>query len=154
MGHDERMAEMYERLRGHVTRSLAGGEPLHGVLLATQQSLFKGRMVALGVTPERLVLQPLTRKFDADGSPTVLHYGDVTRAELDGAAGGWITPTAALMDRAAGRLELRTASGDKFRLMMMHGEGLLGGLGGGERQQEGVEALVGWLGRWEAAQSG
>jgi hypothetical protein len=45
------------------------------------------------------------------------------------------------MDKAAVQLDLRTTSGDKLKLMLMSGAGPLGGLGGGETQRQGVEAL-------------
>lgn len=34
---------------------------------------------------------------------------------------------------------------EKLKLMLMRGTGPLGGLGGGETQREGVEALAGWF---------
>jgi hypothetical protein len=46
-----------------------------------------------------------------------------------------------------GHLKLKTADGEKLKLMMMRGTGPLGGLGGGEEQQLGVEALGAWFER-------
>ena len=45
------------------------------------------------------------------------------------------------MDKVAVQLDLRTTSGQKLKLMLMSGTGPLGGLGGGETQRQGVEAL-------------
>jgi hypothetical protein len=45
------------------------------------------------------------------------------------------------------RLKLRTTGGEKLNLMLMRGEGkVLGKLGGGEGQREGLEALGSWFG--------
>ena len=44
------------------------------------------------------------------------------------------------------RLEIRTTDGEKLKLMLMRGEGkILGGLGGGETQRRGLEALAEWF---------
>ena len=50
------------------------------------------------------------------------------------------------MDRVSVTLKLRTSDGEKLKLMMMRGDGPLGGLGGGETQREGVRALGAWFG--------
>jgi hypothetical protein len=53
--------------------------------------------------------------------------------------------SAAVMDGVAVTLKLKTTDWEKLNLMLMHGSGPLGGLGGGESQREGVEALAAWL---------
>jgi hypothetical protein len=51
-----------------------------------------------------------------------------------------------VLDHAAVRLEIKTTDGEKLKLMLMRGEGkLLGGLGGGETQRQGVQALGDWF---------
>ena len=52
---------------------------------------------------------------------------------------------AAIMDGVAVTLKLRTTDGEKLKLMLMRGSGPLGGLGGGETQRQGVEALGTWF---------
>ena len=49
------------------------------------------------------------------------------------------------MDGAAVTLKIRTTDGDKLKLMMMRGTGVLGKLGGGETQRRGLEALAAWF---------
>ena len=49
------------------------------------------------------------------------------------------------MDGVAVTLKLRTTDGEKLKLMLMRGTGPLGGLGGGETQRQGVEALGTWF---------
>jgi hypothetical protein len=50
-----------------------------------------------------------------------------------------------VLDLSAIALTLRTADGEKVKLMMMNGAGVLGGLGGGQAQRDGVLALADWL---------
>jgi hypothetical protein len=124
---------------------LEPGEELQGVCAASQQQgLFRGRAVALAVTERRLILQPLDRRGEATGEASSLTPGDVADASADGVSGGWPSLGAALMDRMAVKLTIRTAGGKKVKLMMMRGEGRLGG---GEGQQRGVAALAGWFER-------
>ena len=51
------------------------------------------------------------------------------------------------MDSAAAELKIKTTGGEKLKLMMMRGEGPgpLAGLGGGEDQRLGMEAISGWF---------
>jgi hypothetical protein len=129
-------------------RLLEPGETLDGVCAASQQQgLFKGRAVAIGVTPRRLIVQPLDRRGDAAGDAQSIAPGDLAGASADGVSGGWPSLGAAVMDRAAVRLTVRTTGGEKLKLMMMRGGGVLGG---GEGQQRGVEALAEWFARADA----
>lgn len=102
--------------------------------------------MAIGVTDRRLLVQPLDRRGNADGPARSITPGDVASAKAGGAGGGWYNVYAGIMDEAAVGLEIRTVGGEKLKLMMMRGEGAaLGGLGGGESQRRGVEALAEWF---------
>jgi hypothetical protein len=125
--------------------SLAADEELLGACVATQVGIFRGRQVAIGVTADRLLVQGMNRKFEPDGPPISLDPGRLASAKAEGAGGGWPEFGAAIMDGVAVTLKLRTVDGEKLKLMMMRGTGPLGGLGGGEDQREGVEALGGWF---------
>lgn len=124
---------------------LEPGEQMQGACVASQVGLLKGRQVALGVTDRRLIVQGMNRKFEAAGEATSLPPERLARVSADGAGGGWMTVSAAVMDGAAVTLKLKTTDGEKLKLMLMRGTGPLGGLGGGETQREGVEALAAWL---------
>ncbi|HEX8648008.1 MAG TPA: hypothetical protein VF715_14030 [Thermoleophilaceae bacterium] len=137
------MTDFDSKHRPVLERLLEPGETLDGICAASQQlGLFKGRAVALGVTPRRLILQPLDRRGDADGEATSLAPGDIAAAGADGVSGGWPSLASAVMDRAAVKLTVKTRGGEKLKLMMMRGGGVLGG---GEGQQRGVEALARWF---------
>lgn len=142
------MADLGEKLRPVAESLLADGEELRGCCVATQSSLFKGRMVAIAVTDGRLIVQGLTRRFEPDGEPISLPPERIAEAKAEGGGGGWPEVGAAIMDRASVALKLRTNDGEKLKLLMMRGEGsVLGPLGGGETQRQGVQALGEWFAR-------
>lgn len=134
-----------DKLRAALEPSLAPEEELRGACVATQVGLFKGRQVALGVTPSRLLVQGMNRKFEPDGPVLSLPPERLADAKAEGAGGGWPEVGAAIMDGAAVTLKLRTSDGEKLKLTMMRGTGPLGALGGGEDQRAGVEALAAWF---------
>lgn len=139
------MAELGDNLRAAIEPALEAGEQLRGVCVATQQSMFKGRQVAIATTDGRLIVQGMTRKFEPDGEPILLPPERIADASTEGAGGGWPEISAALMDGAAVTLKLKTTDGEKLKLMMMRGTGPLGGLGGGDEQREGVQAIAEWF---------
>jgi hypothetical protein len=49
------------------------------------------------------------------------------------------------LDSAAVTIQLKTANGDKYKLSLMRGTGIVGKLGGGEGQQAGIKALADWF---------
>jgi hypothetical protein len=107
-------------------------------------SLFKGRMVVLVVTPERLIVQGLTRRFEPDGEPLSLTPDRIAQASAEGGGGRWATIESIVMDRASVAVKLRTVDGEKLKLMLMRGGGPLGG---GEIQRSGLAALGAWFAR-------
>ena len=135
------------KYRRHLEAQLEGGEELRGVCVASQQKgMFKGGAVALGVTDRRLLVQSLNRRGDPDGAVLSISPEQVASAKAGPAGGGWINVDMAILDHAAVRVEVRTTDGEKLKLMLMRGEGkVLGGLGGGEAQRQGIEALASWF---------
>ena len=117
------MDELATKLRAAVEPLLAEGEEIRGVCIASQVGMFKGRAVALATTSERLIVQGLDRKLAAKDEPILLTHADIERASADGAGGGWAELTAAVMDKVAVKLDLRTTSGEKLKLMLMSGTG-------------------------------
>jgi hypothetical protein len=140
------------KYRPHLEAQLEGGEELRGVCVASQQkSMFKGGAVALGVTDRRLMVQPLDRRGDPDGPVDSIAPDQVASAKAGGAGGGWWSVTTGILDHAAVRLEVKKKDGEKLKVMLMRGEGkLLGKLGGGEAQRQGLEALAGWFRAFDA----
>ena len=125
---------------------LSDGEQLRGWCLATEQSAFSGHTTVLAVTDQRLLLQPVDRKYRAKGDALTIRPGELAKASADDAGGGWWNATAPIMDNVAVILKLETTTGEKRKLTMARGgDGMIGKLAGGDAQQQGIEALAEWL---------
>jgi len=144
------MPDLEAKLIPILEQGLEPGETLVGACVASQVKTFKGGIVGIGVTEQRLIVQRLTRKFEPDGEALSLPPERIAEASAEGAGGGWADVSSAIMDKAAVTLKLKTTEGEKLKLMMMRGTGPLGRLGGGEVQRQGVEALAAWFGSHEA----
>jgi len=139
------MPDFSSVVRPHLENTLDPGETLAGVCAATQQSAFKGRSVAVGVTDRRLLLAPLDRRGRPNGDVISIRPEEITGAQAQGAGGGWASVGPAVLDSAAVTIQLKTANGDKYKLSLMRGTGIFGKLGGDEGQQAGIKALAGWF---------
>ena len=139
------MADIESKYRAHLEAQ--AGEELRGLCIASRQKgMFKGGAAVIGVTDRRLLVQPLDRRGEPDGAAQTIAPEQVASAKAGPAGGGWFNVDAVVLDHAAVRLEIKTTDGDKLKLMLMRGEGkLLGKLGGGETQREGVQALGRWF---------
>ena len=146
------MADLDSKYRPLLEARLEGGEELRGVCIASQQKgMFKGGAVALGITDRRLLVQSLDRRGDPDGTLQSLAREQIASAKAGPAGGEWFNVDAVVLDHAAVRLQIHTTDGEKLKLMLMRGEGkLLGKLGGGEAQRQGLEALGEWFSGIEA----
>jgi hypothetical protein len=143
------VADLEAKYRRHLASQLEVGEELSAHCIASQQKgLFRGGAVAIGVTDRRLLVQPLDRRGEPESPPQSIAREQVSSAKAGPAGGEWFNVDAAILDHAAVRLEIRTIDGEKVKLMLMRGEGrVLGGLGGGEPQRRGIEALAEWFSR-------
>jgi hypothetical protein len=143
------VADLESTYRPGLESQLESGEELRGVCVASQQKgMFKGGAVTVGVTDRRILVQPLDRRGDPDGAAQSVASEQIQSAKAGGAGGGWWSVTTGILDHAAVRLEIRNTDGEKLKLMLMRGEGkLLGKLGGGEAQRQGLEALAEWFRR-------
>ena len=138
----------FQRIHGDHLRSLLDpGEELLGVAAVNwQRSMFKQTVSALGVTPSRLIIQPLDRKGRMSGEPPVfIRKEEISKGSYGGGGGMGSSPTSWIMDAASIEVKLKTTGGEKFKLMLMTGEGMLGGLGGGPSQRNGAEALIAFI---------
>lgn len=142
------MADLDPKYRPPLETRLEPGEELRGICVASERKgLFKGGAVALGVTDQRLLVQSLDRRGEPDGEPLSIGPEEVASAKAGPVGGEWFNVDAAILDHAAVRVEIHTTGDEKLKLMMMRGEGkVLGGLGGGEAQRRGIEALAEWFG--------
>ncbi|MBI5311035.1 MAG: hypothetical protein HZB14_08455 [Actinobacteria bacterium] len=103
-------------------------------------------MAAIVVTPDRLIVQDLTRKFEPKGEAVSMTPATIADVRAGGGGGGWYNASSMIMDELAVELKLRTTDGQKLKLLMMRSEGgLIGKLGGGETQRLGVQAIGEWF---------
>jgi hypothetical protein len=142
------MPDFSSVMRPHLEGALDVGEMLEGICAATQQSTFKGRSLAIGVTDRRILLAPMDRRGRPTQEVISLLPEQITSAKARGAGGGWASVVPAVMDSAAVTLQLETTGGERYKLNLMRGTGIFGKLGGGEAQREGMEALGRWLERF------
>lgn len=142
------MADLESKLRPLAESLLNPGEELLGACVATQQKTFKGWMVAIAVSPERLVIQKLNRKWEPDGEPLSLTPDRIAGTKVGGGGGMSASAAGLLMDEVATLLVIETTDGEKMKLRMMNADGgMLGKAGGGEIQRQGVVALGEWFER-------
>jgi hypothetical protein len=117
------LADAASKYRPQLESLLDPGEQLRGICVASQQrGMFKGGAVVIGTTDRRLIVQPLNRRGDANGEARSIPPDAITSARAGGAGGGWYTVTTGILDHAAVRLEIRTADGEKLKLMLMRGD--------------------------------
>jgi hypothetical protein len=139
--------DFHTQVRPRVEQLLAPGERLEGVCAATQQSTFRGSMVApLAVTDRRLLVQPLDRHAQPKGDAVSIPPDELATFDAVGLGGEWYDTEPSLLESSALTVRVKTANGPKLKLHMMRGgDGLLGRLGGGDAQQAGIAALAAWV---------
>ena len=138
------MADIKEKIGPVVDALLEPGETLEGMCVGSRSGLMSSKFVVLAVTDRRLIVQETDRKQNPKGEPV-----SVTAEEVAGSSTGRFMGegTAGIMNATSQKLTVKTASGEKLKLMMAKGGGPLGGLMGGETQEQGVQALNAWLAR-------
>jgi hypothetical protein len=144
------MSDFEAMLRPFAETVLEPGEEMLGTCIASQQTTFRGWMVAIVVTDRHLVLQRLkkSKQLEADGEPLRLAASDIASAKTGSTGDEFANPTIAVVDALAVTLRLRTTDGQKLKLMIMRGgDGAIARMGGGQTQSEGVEALGHWFQR-------
>ena len=142
-------SKIHTLVRPPLEASLAAGESLDGIVIANRRTTFSSQTAAIGVTPQRIVVQYLTRKNEPDGAPLSITVDDLRAAKVNVAGDEWWNTEWPLTD-AVLTMRLKLADGSKLTLDLMRGgDGLLGRLGGGDDQQAGVAALADWFQRAE-----
>ena len=139
------MADIGEKLRPVLAPLLEDGEALEGMCVGSQSGFLSSKFVVIGVTARRLIVQETDRKQRPKGVPTIVDAADFAGSKESGF--GTNPVTSSIMEKTSIKLTLKTAAGEKLKLMMAKGGGPLGGLMGGPTQEQGVEALQAWLQR-------
>jgi hypothetical protein len=127
-----------EKLHEVLDHSLLDGEAMLGRLLATHSKTFSASVYAIGVTPQRLILQPVGRALEAKGDPISITPPDVRKSSVDGIGGGM----AEFLKSDAGEIRIETAD-HKFKLAALGGG--MDQLFTGDAQRDGKQALIEFL---------
>ena len=138
------MADIKEKIGPVVDALLEPGETLEGMCVGSQSGFMSSKFVVIAATDRRLIVQETDRKQRPKGEPV-----SITPDQLAGASSGRFMGegTAGIMNATSQKLTVKTSDGQKLKLMMAKGGGPLGGLMGGETQEQGVRALNAWLER-------
>jgi hypothetical protein len=138
--------DFHTLVRPRLEQLLAPGETLEGFCAATQQSAFRGSMVAFAVTDRRMLVQPLDRRSQPKGDAVWIPPEELAAFDAVGLGDKWYNTEPSVLAGAGLTVRMKTARGEKLKLHMMRGgDGLLGRLGGGDAQQAGVAALAAWV---------
>ena len=138
--------DFHTQVRPRVEQLLAPGESIEGVCAATQQSAFRGGMVALAVTDRRLLVQPLDRHAQPKGDAVSIPPEELAMFDAVGLGGEWYNAEPSMLENTALTVRVKKTRGQKLKLQMMRGDdGLLGRLGGGDAQQAGITSLATWV---------
>ncbi|MBX3286849.1 MAG: hypothetical protein KF703_15985 [Actinobacteria bacterium] len=132
----DKWAEADRMLRAVLEPSLHPGEALVGAVHANEPKTFSTQLYAVGVTPERLVVQPVDRRWAPKGDARSITRADVTGCSVWGWGGGvgsWLSTNA---DQ---QIRIETADG-KLELMVLGGTLTEDALAG-EGQLRGLDAL-------------
>ncbi|MEO8263702.1 MAG: hypothetical protein ABI566_14130 [Pseudolysinimonas sp.] len=131
------MADLADRLVPVARALLDPGETLTGCCVATWQKTFSGGMVAIAVSPTRIVVQRLDRRFTPTGTAISLPPDRIARAELMNGIGGSVSAPSLILDAVSITVALSPVDGDRLRLMLMGS--------GGQIQHDGIAALLSYL---------
>jgi hypothetical protein len=131
------MADLAQKLEPVAHALLNPGEDLAGCCVATWQRTLSGRMVAIAVTPGRIVVQPLDRRFSPAGDPISLPPESIARSSVQQGVGGSVTIPSIIMDAVSITVDLTSTDGTRLRLLLMGS--------GGQVQHDGIVALLAFL---------
>jgi hypothetical protein len=114
--HDAQV-EMAERLEGLIRAQMVPGEQLLGMLTASDTKVFTQQMYAIGVTPDRLIMVPVSLRWQAKGEPYAISKGEVVSTSesllTTGGDGGSFDPGITV----GSKVKLRTSGGRKLKLI-------------------------------------
>jgi hypothetical protein len=131
------MADLALRLEPVARGLLNPGEQLTGCCVATWQRTLSGRMVAIAITPGRLIVQPLDRGFAPAADAISLPPERISRVSVQHGVGGSVTIPSIIMDAVSITVDLTSTDGTRLKLLLMGS--------GGQVQHDGIAALLAFL---------
>jgi hypothetical protein len=131
------MADLALRLEPVARALLESDETLVGCCVATWQRTFTGGLVAIAVSPSRIVVQRVDRRFAPAEAPVSIPPERLARATVSSGVGGSVSIPSILMEAVSITVDLTTTDGIRLRLMLMGS--------GGQIQHDGIHALLAYL---------
>ncbi len=139
------MADVGEKIGPVIEPLLEPGETLEGMCVGSRSTFMSSKFVVIAATDRRLIVQETDRKQRAKGEPVSVTPDQLAGSSTGGFGAGDLQSS--IMNSTSMKVTVKTTSGEKIKLMMAKGGGALGGLMGGATQENGVQALLGWLER-------
>jgi hypothetical protein len=137
---DAKWEETSRRLRAQLEPYLVPDESLIGAVHANEPRTFSAKLYAIGVTPERLIVLPVSRKMEAAGSPETITRTDITASSV----WGWAGTVGEFLSASAGQqIRIETPRG-KYKLMIVGGNTLENSLAGDDHLR-GLDVLIEFL---------
>jgi hypothetical protein len=134
---DAKWEETSRRLRTQLEPYLAPDERLIGAVHANEPKTFSAKLYAIGVTPDRLIVLPVSRKMEAAGAPQTITRTDISASSVWGWGG---TVGEFLSANSGQQIRIETPQG-KYKLMVLGGNMLENSLAGDDHLR-GLDALV------------
>jgi len=134
-------AEMARMRKAVLEPHLQPGETLVGAVQATQSKTFSAKLYCVGVTQDRLIVLPVSRKMQPTGDPpTSITRADITTSSVWGWGGSVRDFLSASSDE-----QIRVSTADTKYKWMILGGNLFENMLAGEDQLHGLDALVEFL---------
>lgn len=128
--------EVYERLEAAIRALAHPDEQILGMLTASDSKTFTQQMYAIGVTPGRLLMVPVSLRWQPKGDPFVLLPGDIESAKETSLRTGADASSLYAGFAVGTKLTFKTTDGRKFKLILDNSVGFEG---------EGPDALFHWI---------
>ncbi len=135
----DKQRALYEAVRSQMDSSCPAGEPLVGAIISAAAKFFGNDLYGVGVTADRLMLQPLDKKQRAIGEPTWLTRAEILNCAIWGHGGG---VTEWLAHNSEYELRFQTAT-DHYKLLALGGRTMARAMG--NDYLNGLGAVAGWL---------
>ena len=146
MGFMDRQREVYAQMAALMQSQLVPGEVMHGMIVANQQKTFSMTLYLVATTDRRIIMQPVNRKWQADGAPLSFRPNDISNTSV----WGWAHDAASRKEKVATFL---TTSGDRIKFeaggvkwkLMTLGGNMLENVLATDSQLDGLNAFVNFL---------
>ena len=85
----DKQRELYDEVRAHLVTLCPADEPLLGAVVSARAKRFGADLFGIGITAERLVLQPLDKRQRPRGEPGWVTKPEIVNCAIWGKGGGF-----------------------------------------------------------------